>query len=156
LLSSPAVGAMMIQEEAKTEEIVEETPIDPKMFWKFAVKAAYLKAVMLASCMEFAKPKRLMNEFAEPVLVELLKKFIPEIFKAETSRDDGIPTSLTEKILPDHYHSFEFRVVYAKLRRLGYFVVEAERLYRQLLHDELRYYNLYDFAKFEEENPVVS
>ena len=39
---------------------------------------------------------------------------------------------------------------------MGYFVSEAERLSRQLLHDELRFYDLYDFGRFEEENPVVS
>ena len=42
------------------------------------------------------------------------------------------------------------------MRRMNYFVGEAERLYRQLLHDQLRYYNLYDFSNHEEENPVVS
>lgn len=71
-------------------------------------------------------------------------------------RDDGIPASLSEKILCDHYYSFRHRRVYAKLRQTNYFVGEAERLYRQLLHDELRFYDLYDFAKFEEENPVVT
>ena len=39
---------------------------------------------------------------------------------------------------------------------MGYYVGEAERLYRQLLHDELRFYDLYNFGKFEEDNPVVS
>ena len=28
---------------------------------------------------------------------------------------------------------------------MGYFVGEADRLYKQLLHDELHYYKLYDF-----------
>lgn len=39
---------------------------------------------------------------------------------------------------------------------MGYFVGEAERLSRELLHDELRFYGLYDFGQFEEDNPVVS
>lgn len=85
---------------------------------------------MLSQVMEFAKPRRLMNEFAEPVLVELLKKYLPEIFEVSTSREDGIPTSLTEKVLPDHYHSFEYRRVYARLRRISYYVLDAERQYR--------------------------
>ncbi len=97
-----------------------------------------------------------MFEFAEPVLIKLLQKFTPEIFKAEENRDDGIPASLSEKILPDHYYSFTHRRLFAKLRKMNYFVGESERLYRQLLHDQLRYYDLYDFGKFEEENPVVS
>ena len=80
--------------------------------------------------MEFSKPKRIMYEFAEPVLLAILKKFVPEIFKAEENRDDGIPASLSEKVLPDNYYSFQHRRVYAKLRRMGYFVGEAERLSR--------------------------
>ena len=89
--------------------------------------------------------------------MRLLKKYIPEIFVVEEIRDDGIPASLSEKgALPDHYYSFAHRRVYAKLRRMGYFVGESDRLYRQLLHDELRFYKLYDFTDFEEENPVVS
>ena len=167
--SAPAVGgAIGTATEPKTEEIKEEveeeqkvetptsTTSEPRTFWKFAVKAAYLKATMLANCMEYAKGKRLMFEFAEPVLIRLLQKFTPEIFKAEENRDDGIPASLSEKVLPDHYYSFQHRRLYAKLRKMNYFVGEAERLYRQLLHDQLRYYDLYDFAKFEEENPVMS
>ena len=109
--------------------------------------------------MEYAKPKKIMQEFAEPILVRLLKKFMPEVYPPQTERegaDDGIPASLSQKVLEDHYYSFAHRRVYAKLRRMGYFVAEAERLYRQLIHDELRYYKLYDFSEFEESNPVVS
>ena len=75
------------------------------------MKAAYLKSLMLTTVMEFAKPKRIMSEFAEPVLVALLKKYMPEIFKAPEIREDGIPSSLTEEVLPDHYHSFQCRRV---------------------------------------------
>lgn len=72
----------MKTEEIKDEEAREEQESDnePKTFWKFAVKAAYLKVTMLANCCEFAKPKRLMFEFAETVLVKLLRTFTPEIF----------------------------------------------------------------------------
>ena len=97
-----------------------------------------------------------MCEFAEPVLIAFLRRFVPEIFRAEENRDDGIPASLSEKVLPDHYYSFQHRRMYAKLRRMNYFVGESERLSRQLLHDELRFYGLYDFGQFEEDNPVVS
>ena len=149
--SAPAVGA--VTEEVKTEEVKDESPADasspqklPKAYWKFAIKAAYLKVVLLAGCMEFSKPKRIMCEFAEPVLIAFLRRFVPEIFRAEENRDDGIPASLSEKVLPDHYYSFLHRRVYAKLRRMNYFVGESERLSRQLLHDELRYYDLYDFG----------
>ena len=151
-----------VTEEVKTEEVKAEAEVAaqpqtlPKAYWKFAIKAAYLKVVLLSGCMEFSKPKRIMYEFAEPVLIAFLKHHAPEIFKAEENRDDGIPASLSEKVLPDHYYSFQHRRVYAKLRRMNYFVGESERLSRQLLHDELRFYGLYDFGQFEEDNPVVS
>lgn len=119
--SAPAVASAVFQgQEPLVEEVNVNAPkavSEPKAFWKFAVKAAYLKVAMLAGCMEFSKPKRLMFEFAEPVLVAILKKFVPEIFTAEENRDDGIPASLSEKVLPDHYYSFQHRRVYAKLRR---------------------------------------
>ena len=154
---APAVAQIKVEEpeEAKTEEIKddaeEETTSEAKIFWKFAVKACHLKAIILAYCMEYAKPKRMMFEFAEPVLVMILKKFLPEVYTDEENRNDGVPTGLSEKVLPDHYYSFQHRLVYAKLRRMGYFVVESERLHRQLLHDELRYYELYDFGPNEVE-----
>ena len=94
------------------------------------MKAAHLKVTMLALCMEFAKSKRLMFDFAEPVLVTLLKKFTPELFNSEESKNDGIPVSLSAKVLPDQYYSFQHRRVYAKLRRAGYFCGESEKLYR--------------------------
>ena len=103
---------------------------EAKIYWKFAVKACHLKAIMLAYCMEYAKPKRMMFEFAEPVLVMILKKFLPEVYANEENRNDGVPTGLSEKVLPDHYYSFQHRRVYAKLRRMGYHVVESDRLHR--------------------------
>ena len=83
--SAPAVAVGAITEEEKTEEVKEETttqqdPSEPKAYWKFAIKAAHLKVIMLAGCMEFSKPKRIMYEFAEPVLKALLKQFVPDIF----------------------------------------------------------------------------
>ena len=41
------------------------------------------------------------------------------------------------------------------MRRMGYFAPESERLNRFLIHDELQYYDLYDFKSFDEDNPAV-
>ena len=70
------------------DSAAEGTKAEPQLHWKFAVKAAHVKAVMLANCMEYAIPKRIMWDFAEPVLVRLLKKFVPELFPEETERVD--------------------------------------------------------------------
>ena len=120
---------------------------------------------MLARMMEFAKPKSLMLDFAGPVLDELLKKYAPQIF--EEGRDDGVPASLTEKkdgknndpttnSLPNHYLFFQYRRFYAKLRSLAHFAPQSESLYRKLLMDELKHYQLYDPAKLVEELPEES
>ena len=108
----------------------------PKAFWKFAVKAAYIKTIALATCMEFAKPKQIMLEFAEPTLLKLLKHFYPELFP-NSDKNDGIPEALSAKVLPDNYYSFTHRRVYAKLRRLGYFIPDSIGIYQKLLYDEL-------------------
>ena len=63
---------------------------------------------------------------------------------------------MAAKVLPDCYYSFAHRRAYAKVRRLGYYAPEAERLGRFLIHDELQFYNLYDFKSFDEANPVVT
>ena len=57
-----------IKEEVEEEKKVEDSDhkqkekyvVKPKAFWKFAIKAAYVKSLALATCMEFAKPKKLM------------------------------------------------------------------------------------------------
>ena len=53
------------------QQLIDGIDGEPSLHWKFAVKAAYLKAVMLASCMEYAKPKALLD-FAEKKLSTLL------------------------------------------------------------------------------------
>ena len=100
--------------------------------------------------MEFAKPKKMMQEFAEPLLVKILKHFSPDSFSA-SSKNDGVPTDFSSKILPDNYYSFNHRRVWAKLRRLHYFVPDCLQNYQKLLFDELTFYGIYDFTKYEQE-----
>ena len=46
--------------------------------------------------------------------------------------------------------------MWAKLRRLGYFVPNSDSLYQKLIFDELSFYkNIYDFTSFNEENPLI-
>jgi hypothetical protein len=141
------------EEEPKVEEVKQEVKtaeIKPKAYWKFAVKAAYLKVIALGTCMELAIPKKLMNEFAEPVLKKFLKEFNPELFP-ESDKKDGVPAALSAKVLPDSYYSFQHRRVYAKLRKLGYFIPDSIKCYQQLIFDELKFYNLYSFTKYEQD-----
>ena len=76
-ISSPAVAGALTSEptDIATPDANDssKTPADPQTWWKFAVKAAYLKATMLANCLEINKPKRLIFDFAEPVLAMCLK-----------------------------------------------------------------------------------
>ena len=100
--------------------------------------------------MEFAKPKKMLQEFAEPLLVKILKHFSPDSFSTSAS-NDGVPTDFSTKILPDNYYSFAHRRVWAKLRRLHYFVPDCLQNYQRLLFDELTFYDLYNFTKYEQE-----
>lgn len=46
--------------------------------------------------------------------------------------------------------------MYAKCRRLGYFVPECEELYKRLIFDQLNAYEgMYDFESFQVENPII-
>lgn len=77
-----------------------------------------------------------------------------EVFIAQTV------TKLVEQFYKEdqvnNYLVFQNRRVYAKLRRLGYFVPECEELYKRLIFDQLNAYEgMYNFKKFEVENPII-
>lgn len=55
----------------------------PEPWWKFAVKAAYVRIQVLAGCMEFATPKKIMEEFVQPALDKINKKFFPQLQKGD-------------------------------------------------------------------------
>lgn len=75
------------------EKVAEEDTDDsPQMHWKFAVKATYLKVLMLAGAMEFAKPKNLMVSYAKPLLIRILKQFMPELTVAKTEEAEAKET----------------------------------------------------------------
>lgn len=97
--------------------LMESTPTYG--YWKFAMKASFIKAIMLATCMEFKAPKELLTGFACDLTKRLLATFYPELF------EQGNSDSLMAKDLPDNYYSFQYRRAYGKLRRLGYFIPET-------------------------------
>lgn len=79
----------------------------------------------------------------------LLEKFYPELTNAKEN-------VFANKIFPDSYYSFKHRRIWAKLRRIGFFVKESENALRSLLYDEFHFYtDLYDFSQFETENPII-
>ena len=105
---------------------------------------------------------KLLMHFAEPTLKKLLKHFCNNLgadseIVDEKAPQDGIPVSLSSKVLPDSYYTFAQMKVYSKIRRLGYHIDQTEQITRRTLHDELKFYgtDLYDFSAFDEENPVV-
>jgi len=88
--------------------------------------------MLLAACMEFKTPRSIMENFALPIIKKLLVHLLPECNKNE-----------------NNYYTFAYRRMWAKLRRLAYFVPDCEKLYKRLLFDELSYYeNVYDFTVF--------
>jgi hypothetical protein len=102
-------------------------------FWRFGVKAAFLKSIVLAVQMEFAVGKNILLTFALPTLVKISEKFA------------GVDLTNKESVMS----SADFRSykrIYAKFRRLGYYVGEAEDNYKILLYDELKAAEIYDFT----------
>jgi hypothetical protein len=91
--------------------------------------------------MEFDTPKKILINFALPTLRELCEKFHGIDFNVE-----GAALKCADML---HY-----RRMFAKFRRLSYFVSETEVNYRMLLYDELTAYKLYDFTEFEAANPI--
>ena len=84
-----------------------------------------------------------METFALPILKKLLINFLPAVIEVASE-------------LPDNYYIFTYRRMWAKLRRLGYFVPNSDSLYQKLIFDELSFYkNIYDFTSFNEENPLI-
>lgn len=111
-------------------------PAQPQAWWKFGAKIAYVRVNMLAQVMEFNTPTTQMQTFVLPLLKTLLAHFCPELSQPEGQ----------VKVLPDHYYSFEYRRVWAKLRRTAFYAVESDQCYRQLIFDEFTYYgDLYQF-----------
>jgi hypothetical protein len=112
----------------------------PDYFWRFGVKAAFLKSIVLGVQMEFAIGKNILLTFALPTLVKMSEKFA------------GIDLASQDSVM----RSADFRSykrVFAKFRRLGYYVAEAEDNYKILLYDELKSADIYDFTTFDAEHP---
>jgi hypothetical protein len=117
---------------------LSKTEATPQPWWKFAVKACYIRIVILASCMEFATPKALIENF----VAEMITKLVEHFFKDQDSTQN--------------FYIIQNRRMYAKLRRLGYFVPECEELYKRLVFDQLNIYEgMYDFTTFQVENPII-
>lgn len=72
-----------------------------------------------------------MHEFAVPTLQKFNSNFYPGVESV--------------KELIDCHYSFQYRRVWAKIRRVCYFISESEKLYRSLIYDELKHYNIYEF-----------
>ena len=91
--------------------------------------------------MEFNTPKQLLLGWTLPTLKTLTETFAKIDYK--------IPGAAlaSEDMLA-------YRRVFAKFRRLGYFVNETEHNYRTLLFDEMKIAGIYDFSEFEAANPV--
>ena len=96
---------------------------------------------MLAVQMEFNHPKQMLLSWTLPTLKTLTETF--------AKIDYTVPGAAlaSEDMLA-------YRRVFAKFRRLGYFVSECEHNYSTLLYDEMKIGGIYNFSEFEAANPV--
>ena len=124
--------------KAKNNEIRK----DPSEYWKYAVKAAYIKAKQMQNCMEFAKSKEILEEEAKPILKELTTHF----HKGETDES---------KELQDTPYNFQYRKKYASYLRKFAFYTSAFTQLQGVLADEAKYYGLTVENGDKSENEVV-
>ena len=117
-----------------------EAPI----WWKFGLKAIYMLTSLLAHHCELKYPRTLMTDFALKCLHTLIKSHYPEVSNENP-----------EKVLQDCYYTFQYRRHWAKLRRLGFFLHEAEQIYKSILQDEARYYGLYPEEDISKDVPQI-
>lgn len=50
----------------------------PQPWWKFTIKACYVRVIILASLMEFATPKSLMETFVAEAVTKCVEHFYGE------------------------------------------------------------------------------
>lgn len=137
-----------VTERLPSSERVSEV-VEVKAYWKYALYASYVQCVILSDNCELKIPKEIFQTFSTNCLKALLENFYPEL----TKQEEG---TFATKALPDTYYSFKHRRVWAKLRRAGYFIEEAEEALRSLLFDEVKaYQGIYDLAVHNSENPKI-
>lgn len=61
-----------ISEQIRSKSIAEK-------YWKFELKAMYLKSKQIAACMEFKRAKRILDKDVKPLLDKLVESFTPKI-----------------------------------------------------------------------------
>lgn len=101
---------------------------EPQIYWKYAVKAQYIKAKQMQVSMEFRKAKFFLEQEAKPILIILIDKF-------QTDKKDA-----ESKVLLDNKYSFEYRKMYAAYERRFLFFPEAIEQLKSILTDELAFY----------------
>ena len=112
----------------KLSELIK-TEAKPEPWWKFLIKACYVKACLYARYSEIKLPRTIMQTVALPAL----DKFV-EVLGQGADKDAN-------------YYRFEYRLTWAKIRSKLYFVVESNRLYSELIFDALKTYGMYDFPE---------
>ena len=105
-----------------------KTEAKPEPWWKFCVKAIYVKSCLYARYSEIKLPREYMTTLA---LIAI----------------EQMTTKLAEGDAQQNYYKYEYRLMWAKIRSKLYFVKESNRLYGELIHDTLKTYGMYDFPE---------
>eukprot|EP00347_Sterkiella_histriomuscorum_P004219 403361289 len=110
---------------------------DPQIYWKYVVKAQYIKAKQMAICMEFRKAKQYLEQEARPILIRIIEKYQTD------KKDQDI------KVLIDNKYSFEYRKQFAKyLKKFAFFQEAADQL-NNILSDERKFYEIENECELE-------
>lgn len=61
--------------DAQVVEITEQTP---KAYWKYALYASYIQALILSDNCEYKIPREILESFSKPCIKALIEHFYPD------------------------------------------------------------------------------
>jgi hypothetical protein len=136
--------------ESFLEEYASENEVEGKLacekFFKFSVKAKYIRAKNMWNVMEFKKAKEILEDEAKPILKSLIDRY--------HIREEDEIQDLT-KDLVDNRYSFEYRKKYALYLKKFAFYMQSAEILTTILQEEIAYYKLTPqaAASADEEGP---
>ncbi|CDW78879.1 tetratricopeptide repeat family [Stylonychia lemnae] len=126
------------QFETKYDEKNEsgEYLVQAQKYWKYVVKAQYIKARQMELMMEFESAKKYLEEHAKPVLKRIIDQFQEDKSQSQT------------KDLIDNKYSFQYRKQYTRYLRKFRCINQCNDILKNILSDELEYYGLKNLENY--------
>eukprot|EP00347_Sterkiella_histriomuscorum_P009363 403341503 len=128
----------------------------PENYWKFELKALYLRSRQIAGCMEFRAAISIIDKDAKVLLEKLSEHYYPKDHtevKVEEGKEEEIQDSQQiKKVYQDRYHHEFRRQTVLYLKKFAYYDQAASQVI-QLIKDQAELYKI-ELIKSEDENQL--